>query len=99
MGAAVRTGGLAEALPRRVYRWSGPRYLDALAANGAVGGVIVATFGIATTALYVDGSFGDYALLTAASCVWYLLDAAVAGVATLAGGAPVRAWLRGARGE
>ncbi|HEX8120160.1 MAG TPA: adenylate/guanylate cyclase domain-containing protein [Solirubrobacteraceae bacterium] len=93
------TGGVAEAIPRWAYRRASERYLEVLAANGAVGGVVVATFGIATTALYVDGSLHEYALLTGASYVWYLLDAIVAGAVTLAAGAPVRAWLRGARGE
>ena len=91
--------GLAEGLPRRLYARAGPRYLEALNATLYPGSVVLVGFGMATTALYIDGPLGTYAFLTVVSLAWYFVDAAVVGAITLRFGAPVRAWLRGARGE
>jgi class 3 adenylate cyclase len=90
--------GLAEALPRRLYRRTGRRYLAASAAWRAWGALNVSLLGIGTTALYVKGSVAEYAVLAAASVSWYLVDTALAiqGTRRLAG--PVRDWLDGARG-
>jgi class 3 adenylate cyclase len=90
--------GLAEALPRRLYRATGARYLTASGLWRAYGAVSTALIGVGTTALYVDGSFREYAVLAAASVAWYLVDTVVAVAAVRRAAAPVQVWLEGARG-
>ena len=91
--------GVAEALPRRLYARTGPRYWRWLVASMQLGVAGLVALGIGTTALYVDGSLGEYAILTAASWLWYAGEAALAASILLRDGAGVRAWLGGARGE
>ncbi|HEV2812996.1 MAG TPA: hypothetical protein VGW10_07070, partial [Solirubrobacteraceae bacterium] len=90
----MRGSGFAEAMPRRLYRMRPDRYLEATAASMAALGVANGAIGVATVALYVDGTVGEFALLAAASIVWYLADAALTARALMRAGAPVRAWLR-----
>jgi class 3 adenylate cyclase len=90
--------GIAEALPRRMYRRFGARYLDAQYAWRGVGAISTSAIGVAVTSLYIDGELGEWALLVAASAVWYLADTVVAIRTSRRLGAPVRAWLAGARG-
>ena len=90
--------GLAEALPRRMYERTGARYLEASAAWRALGAASTALVGVAATALYIDGSVGEYALLAGAAIGWYLIDTAVAAAAMFRDARPVRDWLEGARG-
>ncbi|HEX8084691.1 MAG TPA: adenylate/guanylate cyclase domain-containing protein [Solirubrobacteraceae bacterium] len=90
--------GLAEALPRRMYERTGARYLEWSAAWRALGAVSTSIVGVAATALYVDGSFGEYAVLAAASVAWYVADTVLYTAAVFRYARPVRDWLRGARG-
>ena len=90
--------GLAEALPRRMYRRFGARYLDAQAAWRALGAVSTSLVGVGATALYIDGTLGEWALLAAASAFWYVTDTVIAMRTTRRLARPVHEWLEGARG-
>ena len=98
----MRTGsghvGFAEAFPRMLHRRTGARYVDVGSAIFTVFGVLTSIAGVATTALYIDGSLGDYLALAALSAFWYLVDGALAMRVVARHGAPVRRWLAGERG-
>ena len=94
-----RRRGIFEAPPRALYRRAGARYLDAYALGIVLNGVVVAGFGVAVTALYVDVSAGELALYAACSAAGYVVENLVAGVHLRRLGAPVRAWLAGDRGD
>ena len=90
--------GIAEALPRRMYRRFGARYLDAQAAWRTLGAVSTSLVGVGATALYIDGSVGEWAVLAAASVFWYLADTVFAIRTSRKLARPVREWLAGAHG-
>jgi class 3 adenylate cyclase len=94
-----RRPGVFEGPPRAVYRRAGARYLDLYVAAIVGNGVIVAGFGVAVTALYVDVRAGELALFAACSAAGYIVENLVAGVHLRRVGAPVRTWLQGDRGE
>ena len=94
-----RRRGVFEGPPRALYRRAGARYLDAYVAGIVINGVVVAGFGVVVTALYVDVSAAELALFAACSAAGYVVECLVAGSYLRRGGAPVRAWLGGDRGE
>src|SRR5215210_1023638 len=94
-----RRRGVFEGPPRALYRRAGARYLDLYVAGIVGNGVVVAGFGVAVTALYVDVQASELALFAVCSAAGYVVENLVAGVHLRRAGAPVRAWLRGDRGE
>ena len=92
-----RRRGVFEGLPRAVHRRSSARYLDACAAAMVVNGVVVAGFGVAIVALFVDLDAGDLALFAACSAAGYVVENLVAARHFRRVGAPVRAWPEAAR--
>jgi class 3 adenylate cyclase len=99
MASSVRRRGVFEGLPRTLYERSGARYLDALALAIVGNGVVVAGFGVAVVALYVDAGLGDLGLFAACSAAGYVVESVLAGVLLRRVGEPVRAWLAGDRRE
>ncbi|MEA2310872.1 MAG: adenylate cyclase, partial [Solirubrobacteraceae bacterium] len=91
--------GVFEGPPRALFRRSGVRYLDASALGVVFNGVVVAGFGVAVVALYVDVRAEELAVFAACSAAGYVVESVVAGLHLRRLGAPVRAWLAGARGE
>ena len=91
-----RRRGVFEGPPRALYRRAGARYLDLYALGIVLNGVVVAGFGVAVTALYVDLSAGELALFAACSAAGYVVENLVAGVYLRRAGAPVRDMARGA---
>ena len=59
----TRRPGLFERLPRVFYRRAGARYIDACAMAAVGNGVVVAGFGLAVIALYVDLRVGELVVL------------------------------------
>ena len=94
-----RRRGVFEGPPRALYRRTGARYIDVYAVGVVLNGVVVAGFGVAVVALYVDLSAGELALFAACSAAGYVLENLVAGVYLRRVGAPVVAWLEGDRGD
>ena len=93
-----RRRGVFEGPPRVLYRRTGARYVDACAVAIVLNGVVVAGFGVATLALYVDLSAAELLLFAACSAAGYALEGLVAGVYLRRVCAPVRAWLAGDSG-
>jgi len=90
-----RRRGVFEGPPRVLSRRTGARYVDACAVAVVVNGVVVAGFGIATLALYVDLSAAELLLFGVCSAAGYALEGLVAGVYLRRVCAPVRTWLAG----
>jgi len=94
-----RRRGVFEGPPRALYRRTGARYLDACALGCVINGVVVAGFGVAVVALYVDLRAGELALFALCSAAGYVVENVVAGVHLLIRGAPIRTWMAGDRGD
>ena len=90
-----RRRGVFEGLPRVLYRRTGARYVDACALGIVLNGLVVAGFGAAVVALYVDLDAAELALFLAASAAGYVVENVVAGVALRRCGAPVARWVSG----
>jgi adenylate cyclase len=84
-----------EGPPRALFRRTGARYIDACALGIVGNGVVVAGFGVAVVALYVDAGVGELALFAACSAAVYVVENLVAAVHLRRAGAPVTAWLAG----
>jgi adenylate cyclase len=90
-----RRRGVFEGPPRALYRRTGARYLDACALAIVLNGVVVAGFGLATLALYVDLSAGELIVFAVCSAAGYAVEGLVAAVYLRHATAPVQAWLGG----
>jgi adenylate cyclase len=95
----TRRPGVFEGLPRVFYRQTGARYIDACAMAAVGNGVVVAGFGLAVIALYVDLRVGELVVLAACSVAGYIVENVVAGVHLRRAGAPIREWLAGGGGS
>jgi adenylate cyclase len=99
MAAAATHYGVFEALPRRVYRRAGARYVEAWAAVLVASAGIMGVGGTLTVALYVNPSVAELAILLGVTVASFVGEALVASAYIRRLGEPVRAWLAGARGE
>lgn len=90
-----RHRGVFEGPPRSVYRRTGVRYIDACAAGIVLNGIVVAGFGLAVVALYVDVRVDELAVFAACSAAGYVVENVVAGIGLRRAAAPVRDWLAG----
>ena len=90
-----RRRGIFEGLPRRLYRETGARYVDALAVLIVFNGVVVAAFGVVVVALYVDLSAAELAVFAAVSAAALAVEALVAAIHVRRDASPVRRWLAG----
>ncbi|HEX8105056.1 MAG TPA: hypothetical protein VF533_20720, partial [Solirubrobacteraceae bacterium] len=88
MTSRGRRRGLFEGLPRLLYRRTGDRYIDVCALAGLVNGLVVAAFGVAVVALYVDLRAGELALFAGCSAAGYVAEGLVAAAYTRRAGAP-----------
>ena len=75
---AMRRTGLAEAMSRAIYRRAGDREIDALALLVGIMGLSVGVSGALTTALYVEMSAGDLAVLCLLGLGFYGVDGLLA---------------------
>jgi adenylate cyclase len=94
-----RRRGIFEGLPRVLYRRTGARYIDAIAAGFVGNGLAVAGFGVLVLLLFVDVHGGELAAFAACSALFYVAENALAAVYLRSDAMPVRAWLGGERGD
>ena len=95
----ARRRGIFEGLPRVLYRRTGARYVDACAAGIVFNSVVVALFGLATLALYVDLEGDELGLFLAASAAAYVIEGVVAASYARRAARPVRTWLERGTGD
>ena len=95
----VRRRGIFEGLPRAGLRLAGARYVDACVLGIVLNGVVVAGFGVAVVALFVDLDAGETVVFAACWAAAYVVENLVAGMHLRRVAAPVRAWLAGDRDD
>jgi len=77
-------------MPRAAFRRAGARYVDACALGILFNGVVVAGFGVAVVALFVDLRAGELALFAGCSTAGYVVESLVAGAYLRRLGRPLR---------
>lgn len=99
MTERARRRGVFEGPPRVLFGRTGARYIDACALGIVFNGIVVAAFGVAIVALYVDAGPGELALFALCSVAGFVVENTVAAAQLRRVGEPVRAWLAGERDE